>query len=68
MMLDMAQFTERRDVMFWIIIAVAALVMLFVKLGAVSVWVTVFSVGLKLALLVIAGLTIALIWKTFSKK
>lgn len=68
MMLDMAQFTERRDVMFWIFIAVAALVMLFVKLGAVSVWVTVFSVGLKLALLVIAGLTIALIWKIFSKK
>lgn len=54
--------------MFWIFILLTALAFLFIKLGSVSVWITVFSVGLKLALLVIAGLTIALIWKSYSQK
>jgi hypothetical protein len=54
--------------MFWIFILFTALALFFIKLGAVSVWVTLFSAGLKIALLVIAGLTIALIWNKFSKK
>ena len=54
--------------MFWIFILFTALAFLFIKLGAVSVWVAIFSAGLKLALLVIAGLTTALLWRKFFGK
>jgi hypothetical protein len=51
--------------MFWIFILVAVLALMFVKLGVYSVWVTVLSAGLKLAVLVIAFLLIALAWRKY---
>ena len=54
---------ERRNTMFWVFILVAALGLGLIKLGTYSVWVTVLYGGLQLALLVIVGLTIALIWR-----
>lgn len=49
--------------MFWTFMTFAALALVFIKLGAISVWVTVLSGGLYFAALVIAGLAIALLWK-----
>ncbi len=49
--------------MFWAFILVAAFAIVLIKLGMFSVWVNVLSVGLQLALLVIALLAIALIWR-----
>lgn len=55
--------------MFWTFILIAALGLVFVKLGAYSVWVTILASGLKLALFVIACLGIALLWrKVFGTK
>lgn len=54
--------------MFWAFILFTVLALLFIKLGAVSVWVAVFSTGLKFALLVIAGLSSVLIWRRFFGK
>ena len=54
---------ERRNTMFWVFILVAALGLVLIKLGTYSVWVTVLYGGLQLALLVIVGLTIGLIWR-----
>lgn len=49
--------------MFWIFILITALGFILVKLGALSVMVTALSVFLYLALLVIAGFVITLLWK-----
>lgn len=55
--------------MFWAFILIAALALMFIKLGMYSVWVTVLYGAMQLALLVIVGLTIALIWsRVFGKK
>jgi membrane protein implicated in regulation of membrane protease activity len=54
--------------MFWIFILITTLGFVLVKLGALSVMVTALSVLLYLALLIIAGLVIVLLWKrVFSK-
>ena len=54
--------------MFWIFILITTLGFVLVKLGALSVMVTALSVLLCLALLIIAGLVIVLLWKrVFSK-
>ena len=50
--------------MFWVSTIVLGLSVLLVKLGAVSVWVTILSNGLGVALLVICCLVVALIWKS----
>ena len=47
--------------MFWMFILVLALALVLLKLGMLSVWVSVFSLGLQAAMLVIALLVIALI-------
>jgi membrane protein implicated in regulation of membrane protease activity len=48
---------------------ITGLAFVFIKLGMMSVWVAVLSGGLQLAMLVIAGLFISIIWqKAFSKK
>jgi len=61
--------TKRRNIMFWTFILIAALGLVFVKLGAYSVWVTILTSGLKLALFVIACIGIALLWrKVFGSK
>ena len=49
--------------MFWIFILITTLGFVLVKLGALSVMVTALSVLLCLALLVIVGFVIALLWR-----
>ena len=49
--------------MFWIFILITALGFMLVKLGALSVMVKALAVLLCLALLVIAGLVITLLWR-----
>lgn len=41
---------------------VLSLSFVLVKLGAMSVWMSILSVALKVALLVIAGLALILLW------
>ena len=61
--------TGRRKTMFWTFILIVALALTFVRLGAYSVLVSVLSGSLQLALLVIAGLTIVIIWRrVFGKR
>ncbi len=54
--------------MFWGFLILSALGLTFVKLGSYSVWMVVFSTGLKMALIVIAVLAALLIWSKYSKK
>lgn len=55
--------------MFWIFMLITSLALMLVKLGALSVMVTVLSSVLYLALLIIAGLVITLLWrKVFVKR
>lgn len=49
--------------MFWIFILITALGFMLVKLGALSVMVKALLALLCLALLAIAGLSIALLWR-----
>ena len=49
--------------MLWIFILITTLALMLVKLGALSVMVTVLSSALYLGLLIIAGLVIALLWR-----
>ena len=51
--------------MIWLSAIVLGLAAALVKLGAVSVWMSVFSAALKCAVLVIACLVVALMWKSF---
>lgn len=54
--------------MFWAFMLIAALAVVFVKLGAYSVWMTILSTGLTVAILVIACLATALIWREVSSR
>lgn len=54
--------------MFWIFLLVAGFAVVFMQLGAVSVWAAVFAGGLRLALLVIAILGIAFLWRKVFQK
>lgn len=51
--------------MFWIFLLFVVLAVVFIKLGALSVWVSLLSGALNLALLLllIGGLAIALFWR-----
>lgn len=49
--------------MFLIFVLAVSLALVFVKLGALSVWVSVLSFAFKIALLIIAGFLVAVIWK-----
>lgn len=49
--------------MFWAFVLIAALAVVFVQLGAYSVWIAVLSIALKVALVALCGLAIALIWR-----
>jgi hypothetical protein len=51
--------------MFWIFTALAALAFTFFKLGTVSILVRLLESGLTIAMLVIAGLVVALLWKKY---
>lgn len=52
--------------MFWISMIVFGLSVLLVKLGAVSVWMSIYSSGLKVALLVIGCLVLALVSRSIA--
>ncbi len=49
--------------MFWIFILVAALAFVLIRVGMLSVWVSVFSMGLQAAMLVIGIISTVLIWR-----
>jgi len=53
--------------MFWTFLLVTGLAAVFIKLGAASVTVSLLSVALQGAGLLIAILVVALLWKTFAK-
>ena len=49
--------------MFWAFLMFTGLAAVFAQLGAYSVLVAVLAVGLKVALVVIAGFVIVLLWR-----
>ncbi len=49
--------------MFWVFLLLVILAIVFAKLGAYSVWFAIFKGGLLLAVVVIIGLAIALLWR-----
>jgi hypothetical protein len=59
---------ERSYTMFWTFLLVVAFSAVLIKLGATTVMVSVISLGLKSALIVIAILATLLLWKQFSKR
>lgn len=54
--------------MFWIFILLTGLAFVFIKLGMLSVWVAVLSVGLKLFMVVVLALTAIFFWEKFFRK
>ena len=54
--------------MFWIFILIAALAAGLLQLGAYSVWVVILKAGLLIALLVICGLFLSVLWRKQSAK
>jgi len=54
--------------MLWIFLIVSALGLILVKLGSYSVWMVIFSSGLKLAGIVIAVLAALLTWAKLLRK
>jgi hypothetical protein len=56
-------FYERKPAMFWIFLMLVAFASVFVKLGSLSVWVSMLYGALNLALLLICGLVVALFWR-----
>jgi hypothetical protein len=59
---------ERRYAMFWTFLMFTGLAVVFAQLGAYSVLVAVLAGGLKLALLIIAGFVIVLLWRKVFQK
>lgn len=53
--------------MFWTFLLVTGLAAVFIKLGAASVTISLLSVALQGAGLLIAILVVALLWKTLAK-
>ena len=53
--------------MFWTFLMLSALAAAFIKLGAVSVMVSVLSMGLQAAVIVIAILAALLLWRKLLK-
>ena len=49
--------------MVWIFALLMGMALVFFKLGSVSVWVGILTLGLKVSLLVIVLLAIAFIWQ-----
>lgn len=55
--------------MFWIVILCFAIAFMLIKLGALSVWVSVLSLVIKISLLVFAGVILYVLWrKIFAKR
>lgn len=57
----------RRFTMFWTFLLLSALAAVFIKLGAASVMVSVLSMGLQAAVIVIAILAALLLWRKLLK-
>jgi len=53
--------------MFWLFLIVLAFILVFIKLGMYSVWVSVLVISLKLACAVIIALCVIFCWRKFSK-
>jgi len=51
------------DVMFWGFLIFSALAVVFAKLGAMSVWITVLKGGLFLALVIVIVMAIVILWR-----
>jgi membrane protein YdbS with pleckstrin-like domain len=51
------------NVMFWIFLLFVTIAVVFAQLGAYSVWFSIFKGGLFLAVVVIVGLAITLLWR-----
>lgn len=49
--------------MFWIFLLFVTIAVVFAQLGAYSVWFSIFKGGLFLAVVVIVGLAITLLWR-----
>jgi hypothetical protein len=62
-MIPSGAFFMKGNVMFWVFLLFVILAAVFARLGAYSVWFAIFKGGLFLALVVIAGLAIALLWR-----
>jgi hypothetical protein len=54
---------QKGDAMFWGFLVLVGFAAVFAQLGAMSVWMAILRVGLQLALVVIAGLAIVLLWQ-----
>lgn len=54
--------------MFWFFLLFVILAVVFIKLGALSVWVSLLSGAINFALLLVGGLVIALLWRKNSRK
>lgn len=53
--------------MIWLAAMVLGMAVMLVKLGALSVWVGILAAGLRIALLVVTGLTGLLLWKKLAR-
>lgn len=54
--------------MFWTLLAFVGLAAVFVKLGAYSVWIAIYSLGFKFGVFVLLGLVLWSIFRhTFSR-
>jgi hypothetical protein len=62
-MIPSGTFFMKGNVMFWVFLLFVILAFVFAKLGAYSVWFAIFKGGLLLALVMIVGLAIALLWR-----
>jgi len=68
-MIPSGAFFMRGNVMFWVFLLFVILAAVFAQLGAYSVWFAIFKSGLFMALVVIAGLAFALLWRqVFGRK
>jgi NhaP-type Na+/H+ or K+/H+ antiporter len=59
---------SRRHAMFWTFLIFVSLAVVFAQLGAYSVLVVLLAGGLKLALLIIAGIVIVYLWRKVFQK
>ena len=63
---------EKEIYMIWIFLALAAIAIAFITLGALSVWVSVLSMALKAmlaaALAVPAGIVLIGLWQRFNRR
>jgi hypothetical protein len=57
----------QESIMFWGVLGLLTLAVAFVKLGALSAWVTILSAALKLLLILAVALAAFVVWRLASK-